>query len=331
MSKLFLISASNPLALSHLKDTLDIGVSIEEIRHFLGKEEELKLENTSENTLRIWGTKKGKNAINLTTWNKINRGDYCLFYNNKKYIRSGKIYHKTANKKLAERLWGTDNGETWELIYFIENWKKIDVDKNIVHNYLGYSKNFYLQGFMCPDKIRQNNLKFRFGSIENFVETVSTQDFDALKMNQELQEEIDNLVREEIEKEKRKFSNSDWKSFLKDEIQRLIKDSAPRYIVTKTKSIERNPNLYERIKAYYDYKCQVDESHRFEHKDGGYYAEVHHIVPLSKCLKEDENNILVLCPSCHKKFHFGSKEVIRELVKKLPEPQKSAVKKYHGL
>ncbi|MGC9553778.1 MAG: HNH endonuclease [Thermoplasmatota archaeon] len=330
MAKIFLISASNDLAESHLRDTLDFGRRYNDIQYLLGKTDKEVLKKVVE-PIRIWGTERGKKDVNVPTWEKIEVGDFCLFNIHERYTRVGRVYHKLVNKDLAKKLWGTKNGETWELIYFIEDWKKIDVDKKEIYRYLGYKPNFILRGAICPVEEYQNNLISRFGSIESFIETLVTEDIDAIKSQREIDEEISESAKEELLKERKKIPPSEWKQYLKRKIKDLSEQSSTKLIISKNKSVERNPRLYETIKEYHDYACQVDKSHRFRTKNGGYYAEVHHIIPLSESFKEDENNILVLCPTCHKKFHYGSKEVVRHLIEKIPEPQKSTAKTYHRL
>jgi 5-methylcytosine-specific restriction protein A len=39
--------------------------------------------------------------------------------------------------------------------------------------------------------------------------------------------------------------------------------------------------------------------------DGSPYLEVHHILPLSKGGEDSLNNVLALCPNCHRKRHYG--------------------------
>lgn len=331
MSKLFLVSASNQLAFDHLTDTLDRGRHREEIVPFLRDDGRFLLEKKTD-PIRIWGTKRGEKDANLSTWNKMEAGDWCLFYRQKKYIRVGRVYHKVINENLAEQLWGRDgDGDVWELIYFIENWEKIDISKDIVHDYLGYKENFTLQGFLCPTHVRQDSIRARLGSIENFIETITTENLENLKSQDEVENEIVKSLKKEIERERGKKSDQEWENYLEEKAKELAEASSPRTVVNKTKSTERNPKLYEYIKQRHDYKCQIDESHRFETESGGFYAEVHHIVPLSECQEETVENILVLCPTCHKKFHYGSKQVLKNLIKELPEPQKSIAEDYHNV
>lgn len=71
-----------------------------------------------------------------------------------------------------------------------------------------------------------------------------------------------------------------------------------------------------------DFKCQIDEKHvtfisRVSQKP---YLEIHHLIPVSK--QKDfihsldiKENIIVLCPACHRKFHHAEVHIQKELIK----------------
>jgi len=40
------------------------------------------------------------------------------------------------------------------------------------------------------------------------------------------------------------------------------------------------------------------------------------------------NNAVIVCPTCHKKFHYAKDEIIEKMMKKLKEEQMKNVKKY---
>lgn len=53
--------------------------------------------------------------------------------------------------------------------------------------------------------------------------------------------------------------------------------------------------------------------------------DVHHIVPWEKCLKHEADNLIALCPSCHRLAHDGkidrkSLKKYKEICQKLAEP-----------
>ena len=60
-------------------------------------------------------------------------------------------------------------------------------------------------------------------------------------------------------------------------------------------------------------QCEFDKRHHlFDKINGGKYLEVHHIIPM--CAQDDfevpldrDENVVCLCPSCHREIHFGRK------------------------
>ncbi len=75
-----------------------------------------------------------------------------------------------------------------------------------------------------------------------------------------------------------------------------------------------------------DFKCELDENHElFISKSDLPYLECHHLIPLMyhtlfECSLDVESNIVCLCPSCHKKLHYG--KVIDTDLKKLYDKRK---------
>lgn len=75
----------------------------------------------------------------------------------------------------------------------------------------------------------------------------------------------------------------------------------------------RNRIIIKQIEEACNYSCNIDSSHRtFIVKDTDHqYVEGHHIIPLKN--QKDLGlgldcpaNILVLCPTCHRFFHYGT-------------------------
>lgn len=63
------------------------------------------------------------------------------------------------------------------------------------------------------------------------------------------------------------------------------------------------------IKQIRGHKCQICSKEIIK-KDGNKYIEAAHIVPKSDKGKETPDNILLLCPNCHKEFDLGDREII---------------------
>lgn len=101
-------------------------------------------------------------------------------------------------------------------------------------------------------------------------------------------------------------------------------EEKPENIEGKNKKYKRNPAKAKRAIVYSSYQCNIDNSHgSFIAKNGKTYMEAHHLIPMS--VQEDfknsldvDANIVTLCPTCHRKLHYG-KEIESELKKLFDE------------
>lgn len=94
-----------------------------------------------------------------------------------------------------------------------------------------------------------------------------------------------------------------------DELYRRIKaceKEDSELITIEGKVYKRHNYLMVQIKRYRKYKCQFCST-TIQKENGSYYIEACHINAKAKGGKDALNNILVLCPNCHKLFDFGKK------------------------
>jgi hypothetical protein len=91
-----------------------------------------------------------------------------------------------------------------------------------------------------------------------------------------------------------------------EELTRLDQ-SRPRKTTTSTFFYIRNPYIVERAKRLAGGKCQdCGQFAPFINKATKEpFLEVHHIVPLSKGGEDNMDNVVALCPNCHRKRHYG--------------------------
>lgn len=82
------------------------------------------------------------------------------------------------------------------------------------------------------------------------------------------------------------------------------------------KIVERG-SIASKYKEYIEHKCQICEAldmypYSFKKKDGTYYAEAHHIIPVSNTedSKLSVDNLICLCPNHHRQMHYGDVEVL---------------------
>ena len=60
------------------------------------------------------------------------------------------------------------------------------------------------------------------------------------------------------------------------------------------------------IKVYRNYTCQFCST-KIQKANGGFYIEACHITPKAEGGKDSLDNILILCPNCHKLFDYGKR------------------------
>ncbi|NLT50470.1 MAG: hypothetical protein GXX85_06085 [Ignavibacteria bacterium] len=96
-------------------------------------------------------------------------------------------------------------------------------------------------------------------------------------------------------------------------LKKLITDNQK----SKKETIEINLKTYKRhnylmalIKKYRKYTCQFCSTTILK-ENGEYYIEACHIKAKSDGGKDSLDNILILCPNCHKLFDYGKKEKIK--------------------
>jgi 5-methylcytosine-specific restriction enzyme A len=68
----------------------------------------------------------------------------------------------------------------------------------------------------------------------------------------------------------------------------------------------RNTKAVRKLKALYDNRCQVTgEKFTFVKRDGTFYSEAHHLIPLGKGGADSVYNIVIISPLIHRMFHYA--------------------------
>ncbi len=87
------------------------------------------------------------------------------------------------------------------------------------------------------------------------------------------------------------------------------KPKEDKTVLVKSCQYKRDNYTIALIKQLRGHKCQIC-SKEIITKDGNKYIEAAHIVPKNEKGKETPDNILLLCPNCHKEFDLGDRSVI---------------------
>ena len=74
-------------------------------------------------------------------------------------------------------------------------------------------------------------------------------------------------------------------------------------------AVKRNQQIVKRLKQVYDCKCQIC-GERFLMDNGIYYCEAHHIIPISEDGSQMPENVIILCASHHRMFHYAKNRIV---------------------
>ena len=98
------------------------------------------------------------------------------------------------------------------------------------------------------------------------------------------------------------------------------------------KAIKKNISIAKKVIVDSNYKCLCDETHTtFLTSKGNPYMEGHHLIPCTVTNSEffkgrskldREENIVSICPTCHRAIHFSDAATKRKLIEKLYNKQK---------
>jgi len=92
--------------------------------------------------------------------------------------------------------------------------------------------------------------------------------------------------------------------YLKEKIMKLEAKENNSLTITKTSAYTRSVYIREFARRVSNGNCQLcDMNAPFLDKQGEPFLEVHHIHYLSKGGSDTTNNVVALCPNCHRKIH----------------------------
>lgn len=137
-------------------------------------------------------------------------------------------------------------------------------------------------------------------------------------------EEMNNLKVEEVEQD---FKNTS-----------LVKKAQKR----KEKQVSNGLNSYPRsiaeslaAKRKSKWQCEMDANHEtfINMKNNKPYVEGHHLIPMAAQSYFDHtidfaDNIVTLCPTCHRKIHLALEAERKDMIKQLFEPRKDLYSGY---
>ena len=155
----------------------------------------------------------------------------------------------------------------------------------------------------------QDNLISDYPVLENYYKADALNHFLVAEFGQELILDYQQIEIFENGLEQNDIEHRTENELDKEELLNKIIDCEndnSEEITIKGKTYKRHNYLMVQIKKYRDYKCQFC-SKKIPKSNGDYYIEACHIKAKSRGGKDRLDNILILCPNCHKLFDFNDR------------------------
>ena len=178
MTQIFIFTAGQSAARSHLDDSIISPVDLSKLEgNFLestGEQDNLmnrkELENfVGDKNIFCWGSMPTRKKINknFNTWSRMNIGDYVICVYESRYRYISRLKKRLNSFDLAKYIWGQDNGETWQYMYFLT--EPIPVDFHLNEISMGDSPIQKFNGFTRISDKRIDYLVDKYGSLDQFI------------------------------------------------------------------------------------------------------------------------------------------------------------------
>lgn len=203
------VAGGNSAAERHFEDTIQRKRNIAEIRRFLPQSEIENLEGIYHNApFIVWGAVPG--PMNESRWGKMKPGDIVLIYNHG-YIRFvGEIAAKVRSRDLARYFWReTNEGQTWELMYFIVNEEKVNVPLQAVNPLFGYQEHYRPQGFSMIKEETVEVFAKHYGDLFGVLKTLEKKE-EVIPIPEE-KKKVEEIVEEQIESAPSEHVEMQWR------------------------------------------------------------------------------------------------------------------------
>ncbi len=172
---IFLAPRSNETAYKNLNSTIKNGVEYDKIKDLLTPEGRETL--SKQNKIYAWGCASGLKS----RWDKMEKGDYVLFYIKGVFRYVGQIVFKQFSDELSDALWPRKD-KPWSCVFFLTDIKQIYIPLKIINELADYKLN-RLQGFTVLNKKGNDAIYLKYGDPTKFFSI----EFPRLKLVEELE------------------------------------------------------------------------------------------------------------------------------------------------
>lgn len=92
-----------------------------------------------------------------------------------------------------------------------------------------------------------------------------------------------------------------------DEDEKIPGNALPEFKEVVRKTRVRNAKAVKKLKQLYSGRCQISGTNlTFQKKDGIWYSEAHHLIPLGEGGSDSVYNIVIISPLLHRMLHYAN-------------------------
>lgn len=153
MKRIIMQPCADKVAVRNYHKTIEGSIPLEDIKEYILPKVYAELKSIyPDGFIKVWGATPSQNPSKKNSkeniWAAINPGDIALMAKKGKYFARAVVTYTLNNSELANYLWGTtENGDTWEYIYFVDQVSPIDIAYIDFNRAVGYADNKVPQGF----------------------------------------------------------------------------------------------------------------------------------------------------------------------------------------
>ncbi len=127
--------------------------NLDDIKCLNKSDREVLLKIFPSKIFHIWGLRPGPK--NIMNWDKIRINDKVLFTRDGKCIGNANVAYKISDKDLANEIWGSIDGTSWDYMIFFNNLDNLTISYEELNNTLIYKNNNSFQNFKILNKEKQ--------------------------------------------------------------------------------------------------------------------------------------------------------------------------------
>lgn len=125
------------------------------------------------NSLKCWGITE----LSTTTFKKIEKGDFVLFYHNFRIVGIGKVDKTKVDKTLSKKLWGSYihkiQGELfWSNIIEFSEFNSVSLPFEQIIELGNYSKKYSIRRIIALNDVGMQRINSKYGNPNKFVESI---------------------------------------------------------------------------------------------------------------------------------------------------------------